>query len=539
MVRGAVLALAVGLGAAWCQQGTGGSSGDDLFAAGKFAEAAEAYRGAIKASPEAVNAQAGLVRALLRLDRPDEANEVATKALATHPGAATLLAEMGDVHFRRGEMSEAEGSYIAAYKADKTNAHALWGLARLYGSYSLHRKAYDLRNAAHQLAPNDPEIRRAWLNQLPRRDRVKALEEYLAGPHPDDEEQTENLRLYLAFLKATVDKPVHACKLISKVDKTETKLQALRQSANHTVAAGMMVGINDKKAKLELDTGASGIVIGSRLAEQAGLTRISDSKFGGAGDKGRQSGYVAHADKLTIGELEFHDCVVEVSDKKNIIDRDGLIGADVFDSYLIDIDLPGERMLLTPLPKRPDDVEQDKSLNSGGDEESSAKEEGEGEQKPAAVRKIVLPKDRYVAPEMANWSRIFHFGHLLLIPTIANDKPKPMLFLIDTGAFGNTLTLKAARQVGKPYEDPYIHVHGLSGSVEHVYRVDGVKLQFGRFVSPSQSYVSFNMDSLSRNAGTEVSGTLGFEMLRMLEVKIDYRDGLVDFTYDRNRVRPE
>src|SRR5437764_713911 len=248
MMRAAVFVLVWGLGTALCQQTADASSADALFAAGKFAEAAEAYRGAIKANPEAVNAQAGLVQALLRLDRPDEANEVATKALATHPGAATLLAEMGDVHFRRGEMGEAEGSYIAAYKADKTNAHALWGLARLYSSYSLYRKAYDLRNAAHQLAPNDPEIRRAWLNQLPRRDRVKALEDYLAGPHADDAEQTENLRLYLGFLKATVDKPVHACKLISKVDKTQTKLQALRQSANHTVAAGLMVGINDKKA---------------------------------------------------------------------------------------------------------------------------------------------------------------------------------------------------------------------------------------------------------------------------------------------------
>src|SRR5438270_459550 len=141
MVRAAVLVLAVGLGSAWCQQGTGGSSGDELFAAGKFAEAAEADRGAIKAATEAVGAQAGLVRALLRLDRADEANEAATKALAAHPDAAALMAAMGDVHFRRGEMNEAEVSYIAAYKADKTNARALWGLARPYGASVQYREA--------------------------------------------------------------------------------------------------------------------------------------------------------------------------------------------------------------------------------------------------------------------------------------------------------------------------------------------------------------------------------------------------------------
>ena len=31
---------------------------------------------------------------------------------------------------------------------------------------------------------------------------------------------------------------------------------------------------------------------------------------------------------------------------------------------------------------------------------------------------------------------------------------------------------------------------------------------------------------------------LGFEMLRVLEVKLDYRDGLVDFEFDPKRVNP-
>ena len=38
------------------------------------------------------------------------------------------------------------------------------------------------------------------------------------------------------------------------------------------------------------------------------------------------------------------------------------------------------------------------------------------------------------------------------------------------------------------------------------------------------------------NAGTEISGTLGFALLRLLKIKIDYRDGLVDFDYNSTRV---
>jgi hypothetical protein len=42
---------------------------------------------------------------------------------------------------------------------------------------------------------------------------------------------------------------------------------------------------------------------------------------------------------------------------------------------------------------------------------------------------------------------------------------------------------------------------------------------------------------LSRHTGTEISGFLGFAMLRLLEVELDYRDGLVDFKYDPKRVQ--
>jgi hypothetical protein len=39
----------------------------------------------------------------------------------------------------------------------------------------------------------------------------------------------------------------------------------------------------------------------------------------------------------------------------------------------------------------------------------------------------------------------------------------------------------------------------------------------------------FDMRSLSDSCGTEISGILGVGVLRHLEMKIDYRDGLVDF----------
>jgi hypothetical protein len=41
--------------------------------------------------------------------------------------------------------------------------------------------------------------------------------------------------------------------------------------------------------------------------------------------------------------------------------------------------------------------------------------------------------------------------------------------------------------------------------------------------------LSLDMSNMSSDAETEISGMYGFEMLHMLEIKVDYRDGLVAF----------
>jgi hypothetical protein len=73
--------------------------------------------------------------------------------------------------------------------------------------------------------------------------------------------------------------------------------------------------------------------------------------------------------------------------------------------------------------------------------------------------------------------------------------------------------------------------------VSKVYSASAT-LRFGHLQQPDQDIITFDLSALSRHTGTEVSGFLGFAMLRLLEVKLDYRDGLVDFKYDPKRVQP-
>jgi len=157
------------------------AAADQLYRAGKFADAETNYEALLKndstlVPAEVLLAQVGLVRAMLRQQKIDEALDAANAALAQQPNAAALLAAKGDVQFRRGEMPDAEVCYLTAKKLDPKDVHAYLGLARLYSSYSLYRKAYDLLQSAHEVAPDDIEVQRAWLRMLPRKERLTALE---------------------------------------------------------------------------------------------------------------------------------------------------------------------------------------------------------------------------------------------------------------------------------------------------------------------------------------------------------------------------
>jgi tetratricopeptide (TPR) repeat protein len=529
------------------------ANADQLYRAGKFAEAEAGYQAVLKndsklVPAEVVRAQVGVVRSMLRQQKIDEAWESVNSDVALQANSAALLAAKGDVQFRRGEMADAEVSYLTAKKIDPKEVHAYLGLARLYSSYSLYRRSYDQLQSAHEVAPEDIDVQRAWLRMLPRKERLAALETYLAGPHPDDEEETKWMTEYLGFLKATADKPVHACRLVSKVEQTDTKLETMYgQDIRRMRGIGLSVRLNDRNVHLLLDTGAGGIMVTRKFAEKAGLTIISAAHYGGIGDKGLQSGYTAVADHIRVGELEFQDCVVSVSDKGSVADEDGLIGADVFGRYLVDIDLPGMRLKLSPLPKRPEDTVAPTSLNSEGEEQANAEQKEdsvkEGASKdqnsppPPAKPERRLPKDRYIAPEMADWTKVFRFGHNILVPTSVNDS-KDMLFGLDTGAFNNILSVRAGRQVSKVNSEDRLRVHGVNGEVNKVYSSEKANLRFAHFRQSNLEITTLDLSNVSRHTGTEVSGFLGFAMLRQLEIELDYRDGLVDFKYDPKRINP-
>jgi tetratricopeptide (TPR) repeat protein len=508
-----------------------------LVRKGDFDAAIQKYQQLLEERPKSPDAYAGLTRVYLKKKDLTQAHETATKGLQVTDSWPIHVA-LGEVYFRQGKIREAEKEWVDVINSGHQAARAYFGLARVRWALSMNKSAKAMIEKAHGLDPTDPDIERYWISTLSRRERIRNLEVYLAAAGNGDPERTA-VQQELDYLKGSSGSDL-SCALVGKVPATETPMVRMLLDPQHLRGYGLSVALNGEKAKLLLDTGAGGILISRGMAERAGVTKLMETRIRGIGDQGSKPGYVAIARSIRIGDLEFKNCTVEVMESRSVVGEDGLIGANVFQSFLVDIDFSSEKLRLRELPKRPDAIGQALTLSveeGGGDDESSEDATGANPDKTASpVRPARAgPQDRYIAPGMESYTLVYRFGHDLLVPTKVGDTPEK-LFLVDTGAIDNMISPDAAREVTKVGRDTRVRLKGISGSVSKVYTANKAVLQFGHLRQENQDMLSFDLSSISDGVGTEVSGTLGFTLLRLLEIKIDYRDGLVDFNYDPKRL---
>lgn len=507
-----------------------------LYRRHNFPAAIEKYQQLLQEKPSSPDAYAGLTRIYLKQGDVELAYTTATKGLAL-VDSPRLRVALGEVYFRQGKINDAEKEWVDVINSHYPDARAYLGLARVRDAISLYKQGKAMIDKAHELDPADPDIQSRWISTVRPAERIRYLENFLADAGNASDEDRADTQRYLDYLKLRAKEPRKRCHLANNVTSTETPLVRLLLDPRHLRGYGLTVNLNGHKANLMLDTGASGILVDRGTAQKAGITKLVETRIGGIGDKGSKSGYVGVADSIKIGELEFQDCPVEVLDRRSVVDEQGLIGADVFRDFLINLDFPKEKLRLSPLPKRPDDTTTSGAVALHSQEDDSSSPPADADSAPPAAAKAQPPPpdssrfhDLYIAPEMKSYTRVYRFGHDLLVPTkVGNASMK--FFLLDTGAIANQITPAAAREVTKVHGDSDTRVTGLSGSVNKVYSADKAILQFGHLKQENQDLVAFDLTSMSQNIGTEISGTLGFVLLHLLDIRIDYRDGLVDFDY--------
>lgn len=503
-----------------------------------YSKAAQLYAAAVQADPKDKIALAGQIRSLLRQHQVIAATTLAEAATAADPRSAQLATVLGEVRFRQGRLADAAHTYGVSLKLDPCLPRTHYDLFTYFWAYSMRATAYDQLQTAHQLAPDDPEIRLGWIQRLPLSERLSETDKLLAtGKDTSTQEQT-SLRDTADRLRNILAVKNRGCRLVSPAAFTSATLPFRylgNESGANYHALGFDVKVNDKAtARLQLDTGASGILLNRDTAAKAGLSPIVTNKLSGIGDQKQMDGFLAYADDLRIGTLEFENCLVEVSDKHSIVDMDGLIGADVFDAYHVQLDFPLRQMTLSPLPALPGAAaQQETSLNASGvgtapDSTAEAANLSSETLVPTSFRY----KDRYIATEMQSWSPFASFSHHILISGKLQDG-SPRLFLVDSGSNVTFLSTTAAKSVTKIHPDTRHHMRGINGQVDQLYTADHVDVIFANLRAPLDDALVMNLDRLSNSRGTEVSGILGLDTLKLLIIDIDYRDGLIHLAFDR------
>ena len=510
------------------------SDAEDAFLQSDYDRAVVLYQAQLQQKPGDTALTTGLAEVLLKQQKVTEAEDLVQKALAQNPQSAVLMVALGEAQYRAGTPWLALATAEASIKLDPCNPQARLLNARLLRLNSYYASAANEISTAHSLDPTNPRIRSRWLDTLPMKERITELEAYLAGANGEDPERLKRLHFYLDYLKQQAIEPHKACRLVSTTDTAAIPFANLMRDATHIRAFGLDVKLNDHDARLQIDTGASGLLISRSVADHAGLKQFSRTEVGGVGSQGNKDAYTTFADDIKIGSLEFKDCAVEVLNKGNVVDSDGLIGMDVFSHFLVTLDYPMRKLLLAPLPPRPNDTSQLRptleTRGNANEDESSGNGAAAASPKPAAHG----PYDRYVAPEVKDWTHVYRIGHDLLLPASLNNGPLK-LFIVDTGAFSTTVSPEVAREVTKVHSQDYISVHGISGKVDKVYTADNITFRFANVSQRVEDVVAFSTSTVSKNLDTEVGGFIGITALGQMTISIDYRDGLMKFAYDANR----
>ncbi len=492
------------------------SAADQALKEGHSEEAERLYT----AMPESSGRTVGLVHAELAQHKLDAALKLAEKENAAHPNDAVLLGLLGEVRYRRGEVEEAAKALNQSGRLDPCLARTRYEVGRYLNLNGMYASAQRQLEFAYKLAPEDPQIKRAWERSqrvpLTAEQELDRLHERANEPNLSEEKKAalENT------IKAVQAQSKGDCTLAAPVTNAKVPMFASNESnlsSRPATSSGVDVILNGKRRRFLLDTGASGLMLTRSAAKALGLTPEAEMQTGGIGDEGSRNTFLAHVDDVKIGSMEFHNCMVRVLESDPRLGIDGLLGPDVFHSFVVTLDFPNSELRLSPLPPRPEETTATPALGT----------DGEAVQGPGAR----IRRDRYVAPEMANWEKVFRSGHYLIVPTYIGNTPVK-LFILDTGAGQNLISPDAAREVTKVHDNDGDRVRGISGNVNHVAGTDSLFIQFaGVRQQISQGLNAIDTSQITRGSGVEISGFIGYPILHQLMIQIDYRDDLVHVSY--------
>src|SRR5271165_777306 len=249
---------------------------ESLYLSGHFKEAIPLLRASIAAKPEDSVPAAHLLTSLVNEGALADAEDLAYQLSQKFPDSSDVLAARADLAFYRGEMAQAQKLYLQALKVREANAHAYFGIYRLYRSASMYATARRSLLRAYDIDPREWPIAAAWFSLLTPQRRKELADQFKI--HIEDMNGDE---LMAQEFGMAVAKELNGRKVFESVEPpAETNLHlTILGDPRMTQGVALDVSFNGgKPLKLEFDSGASGLTISERAAEKAGLKLVGQSE---------------------------------------------------------------------------------------------------------------------------------------------------------------------------------------------------------------------------------------------------------------------
>lgn len=448
-----------------------------------YANAENLYTQALAQHPQDAALSAALVNTLLHEGKLAQAETQANSLITANPNSAPALTAMAQVDLREGQPGPAGTALDKAIAANPCDAFTHLVRSRLLRIESMYTSERAEIQRAYDIDPANPDIQRAWQGIVSPSQEIQSVDDSLKTMSGIDADSRRKAETSIHDLMPLLHEQSQTCQGLPTEASAEMSLEPSMLGPKQIEGYKLEVQLPQSKLKLLVDTAASGLYISKAVADQNGFKPGPNDPPG-----------TVHVDSLRIGTLEFRNCMLGVSNTPFTGNSDGFIGTDIFSPWMVTLDFRLQKLLLSPLPKQ-----------AG-----------------------VLPGDRPNAPELANFTPVYRRRQYFLAPVTFKDNSQK-LFILATGMRNSAMTSDAAHSVSKMKVDFTNTEQTTSGTRVQFFR-EVFDMQLPAQPQIHQGHIlQFDPAVVDQNAGFEIAGMMGLDILRQFTLHLDYRDGLVEF----------